>query len=139
MKTLLREAGREFLKAFGAALVILMPGVLAATNLDQFYALGVAALGSAFAGGFKAIQVFVPALSFAEFVPQPVAAWLDAFTRAALGFFLVFAVDFMNAPNYSEWKSAVVGALIGAAAAGFRALEGLLTKGETPVKGFGVA
>lgn len=139
MKKLLQEAGREFLKAFGASLVVLLPGVLVATNLDQAYALGVAALFASGAAGLKAIQVLVPSLTFAGLVRQPVAAWLDAFTRTALSAFVVSVVSFLNEPQYDNWKALLVGALTGAFAAGFRALEGLLTKGETPFKSVGVA
>ena len=143
MKTLLREAGREFLKAFGASLVVLLPGVLAAVNvaevnLDQIYAVGVAAFGSSLVAGFKALQVFVPSLTFAGLVRQPVAAWLDAFTRGFLGFFLVFWIDFMNEPDFALWKSALAGAVIGAFTAGARALEGLATKGEYPLRNVGL-
>jgi hypothetical protein len=138
MKALLAQAGREFLKAFGAALVILIPGVLAAPDLNQAYALGVAALFAALAAGFKAVQVFVPQLSFAAFVQQPIAAWLDAFTRAALATFLVSVIGILNAPDLATLKAAVVAALVGAVAAGFRALEGFGTKGEEPAPNVGL-
>jgi len=138
MKNLLREAGREFLKAFGATLVVVLPGVLVATNLDQAFALGVAALISCFAAGLKAVQVLVPALTFAGFVPQPVAAWLDAFTRTAVGAFLVSVIEFLNEPQYDNWKALLFAALTGAVAAGVRALEGLSTKGEAPFRNVGL-
>jgi hypothetical protein len=141
MVNLLAQAGREFLKAFGASLVILMPGVLAATNLDQAYALGVAALFASLAAGLKAVQVFVPQISFKELFPDNlvvVAAWVDAFARAFLGAFVVSVLGFLNAPDFSVAKSAAVAAVVGAAAAGFRALEGLLTNGEQPAPGTGL-
>lgn len=141
MKKLLQEAGREFLKAFGASLVILLPGVLAATNLDQAYALGVSALIASVAAGVKAVQVFVPSLTFVSLFPASlvvVAAWVDAFVRAFVGTFLVTVLSFLNAPDYSAWKAVLVGAVVGAAAAGFRALEGLLTKGEFPARSEGL-
>lgn|SRR5574338_234865 len=137
MKKLLREAGREFLKAFGATLIVVLPGVLVATNLDQAFALGVSALIACFAAGFKAIQVLVPQISFAGFVRQPVAAYLDAFTRTAVAAFLVSVIDFLNEPQYDNWKAVAFGALTGAVAAGVRALEGLSTKGEFPLRQFG--
>ncbi len=142
MKRLLQEAGREFLKAFGAALVIFLPGILAATNLNQAYALGVSALVAAVAAGVKAVQVFVPQLTFVSLFPASmvvVAAWVDAFVRAFVGTFLVTFLSFLNAPDYSAWKAVLVGAVVGAAAAGFRALEGLFTKGEQPAPNSGLA
>jgi hypothetical protein len=74
MKTLLAAAGREFLRAFGASLVVLIPGVLSAPDLNQSYALGVAALFASLAAAVKAVQVFVPQLSFASVLSQPLAA-----------------------------------------------------------------
>lgn len=132
MKALLAAAGREFLKAFGASLVVLMPGVLSAPDLNQAYALGVAALFASVAAGVRAVQVFVPQLSFAGLLPQPVAAWVDAFVRGFLGAFLVSVVGVLNAPDLNTARALVVAALVGAGVAAFRALEGLLTSGETP-------
>lgn len=132
MKNVLAQAGREFLRAFGAALVILAPGVLAAPNLDQMFLLGVGALAAAVAAGLKAIQAFVPQLSFGEFVSQPLAAWLDAFVRAFLAALLVFLVGLLSAPELHFEKAAITAALVAALSAGFRAMEGLLTQGEDP-------
>lgn len=138
MKNVLAQAGREFLRALGASLVILAPGVLAAPNLDQMFLLGVAALAASVAAGLKAVQAFVPALSFSEFVSQPLAAWLDAFSRAFLASLLVFLVGLLSAPELVFDKAVVVAALVAALAAGFRALEGLLTKGEQPAPNTGI-
>ena len=74
MKELLATAGREFLRAFGASLLILAPGVLAAPNYDQMFLLGVGALAASIAAGLKAVQELVPLLSFAGLVGQPIAA-----------------------------------------------------------------
>lgn len=138
MKELLKQAGREFLKAFGASVVVLAPGVLSAPNLDEALTLGVAALFASVAAAVKAVQVFVPRLSFAEFLPQPVAAWVDAAARGFLGAFLVSLVGVLFAPDYATAKAALVAAVVAAAAAAFRALEGLLTKEEQPVPGVGL-
>ena len=137
MKNLLYEAGREFLKTFGVSLVVFVPGVLAATNLEQAQAFGVAALFASGAAGLKAIQVFFPRLSFAGLVRQPIAAWLDAFTRASVPVFVATVIAWLNAPDYSNQKAFWVAAIVGAVAAGFRAVEGLLTKGETPLPNVG--
>lgn len=137
MKALLAQAGREFLKAFGASVVVLAPGVLSAPNLNEAMALGVAALFASVAAGVKVVQVLVPQLSFAEFLPQPVAAWSDAFARGFLGAFLVSVVGVLSAPDYATGKSLALAAVVGAAVSGFRALEGLLTKEENPIPGVG--
>lgn len=139
MKDVLAQAGREFLRAFGAALIILAPGVLAAPNLNQMFLLGVGALAAAIAAGLKAVQAFVPMLSFDGLVRQPIAAWLDAFVRAFLAAMLVFVVGMLSAPELAWDKAAVVAALVAALSAGFRALEGLLTKGEDPAPESGLS
>ena len=138
MKKLLALAGREFLKAFGASLVVLAPGVLAAPNLDAAFGLGVAALFASVAAGIRAVQVFVPQLSFAGLLPQPVAAWVDAFVRGGLGAFLISVIGVLNAPDLATGRSLLVAALVGALTAGFRALEGLLTPSESPAPGSGI-
>lgn len=132
MKSLLSQVGREFLKAFAASAVVLLPGVLSAPDLNQSYALGVAALFASAAAGVKAVQVFVPQLSFASLLRQPLAAWVDAFARGALGAFLVSAIGVLNAPDLATMKSLSVAATVGALVAGARALEGLFTAGESP-------
>lgn len=135
MKALLAAAGRTFLKAFGASVVVLAPGVLSAPDLNQAYALGVAALFASVAAGVRAIQVFVPQLSFVGLLPDSakvVAAWVDAFVRGFLGAFLVSVIGVLNAPDLSTAKALGTAALVGALVAAFRALEGLLTKGESP-------
>jgi hypothetical protein len=138
MKEVLAQAGREFLRAFGAALIILIPGVLAAPDLQTMLALGVGALAASIAAGLKAVQAFVPALSFSGLVSQPLAAWLDAFVRAFVAALLVFAIGMLSAPELQFEKAAIVAALVAALSAGFRALEGLLTKGEQPAPSQGI-
>jgi hypothetical protein len=138
MKEILAQAGREFLRAFGAALVILAPGVLAAPNYNQMFLLGVSALAAAVAAGLKAVQAFVPAITFAAFISQPLAAWIDAFVRAFLASVLVFAVGLLSAPELDFDKAVITAAIVAAVSAGFRALEGLLTKGEDPAPSTGV-
>ena len=54
MLHLLSEAGRSFARAFGGALIVLLPGILAAPNLDGAIGLGIAALIAALTMGLKA-------------------------------------------------------------------------------------
>lgn len=132
MHTLLSNAARSFGRAWVSALIVLAPGVLAAPNLNRGVALGIAAVAASIAAGVKALQVFVPQLTFASLIAQPYAAWLDSFTRAFIGAFLTSLIGILNMPDLSTWHSLVVGAVVGAVAAGLRALEGLLTPGESP-------
>lgn len=131
-KELLSSAGRAFIGAFAVSAVALSTGVLSAPNLDQAFALGVAALFASVAAGVKVLQEFVPALRFGSYIAQPFGAYLDAFLQAAVGAFLVLLVGVLNAPDLATAKSLLTAAIVGALMAGFRALQGLLTPGELP-------
>lgn len=131
-KELLSSAGRAFIGAFAVSAVALSTGVLAAPNLDQAFALGVAALFASVAAGVKILQEFVPALRFGSYISQPFGAYLDAFVQAGVGAFLVSLVGVLNAPDLATSKSLLTAAVVGALMAGFRALQGLLTPGEAP-------
>ena len=141
MKKVLYEAGRAALKAFAVTFLTFASGLLAATNLQEFYSLAVAALVASIVAGVKAVQVFVPQLSFAGLFPsQPVvASYLDAFVIAGLSAFLVLVEGLSGAPDYDAAKALIVAAIIGALQAAFRALEGLATKGEFPVRSAGLS
>lgn len=131
-KELLSSAGRAFIGAFAVSVVTLSTGILAAPNLNEAYALGVAALFASLAAGVKVLQEFVPALRFGSYIAQPFGALLDAFLQAAVGTFLVLFVGVLNAPDLETAKSLATAAVVGALMAGFRALQGLLTPGEQP-------
>lgn len=135
MRNLLEKAGLSFLRAFGASILVLATGVSTAPNLNQAYALGVAALIASIAAGIKAVQVFAPQLSFVGLLPDsvaPYASWVDSFVRAFVGAFLVAVLGVLNAPDLQTAKALLVAAIVGAVTAGIRALQGLLTQGETP-------
>lgn len=138
MKILLEKAALSFVRAFGASALVLSLGVLSAPNLNQAYGLGVAALIASIAAGVKAIQVLVPGISFASFISQPLAAWVDSFSRAFIGTFLVAMIGILNAPDLSTSRSLLTAAIVGAVAAGLRAIQGLATTGEEPAKEVGV-
>jgi hypothetical protein len=110
MKQLLGDAGRAFLRAFIGALIILLPGILAAPNLDQTYALGVAAFISSVVAGLKAF----------------------------IGSLVILLPGVANAPDLNTGKSLLVGVLIGALTAGVRAAQGLLTPGDDPLPATGL-
>ncbi len=131
-KNLLSSAGRAFIGAFAVSALTLSTGILAAPNLNEAYALGVAALFASLAAGVKVLQEFVPQLRFGSYIAQPYGAWLDAFVQAGLGAFLVSFVGVLNAPDLATAKALVTGAVVGALMAGFRAVQGLVTPGEFP-------
>jgi len=142
MTHLLEKAGASFLRAFGAAIIVLAPGIWLAPDLNAAKALAISALFAGLTAGFKALQVFVPSLTFASILPQPYAAFADSFTRAFLGAFILSVIDITShlgvAFQLGTLKALVTAALTGAIAAGFRALQGASTKGETPAPDKGV-
>jgi hypothetical protein len=136
-KEVLSSAGRAFLAAFAASALALTTGVLAAPNLDQAFALGVAALFASVAAGVKAVQEYVPQLSVGEYVSQPLGAWIDAFIQGAVGALVISIPGVLNAPELGYEKAAIVAVVVGALQAGFRALQGVATKGESPAPATG--
>jgi hypothetical protein len=133
MEKLLFAAGSSFLRVFGVSLLMFATGILGATDVHTAVALSIAALLASLAAGLRAIQVFVPLLSWASVVKNKVvASWADAFTRAALASLIAFATGWLAAPDYATWKSVWLAAVIGALTAGVRALQGLLTAGHDP-------
>lgn len=135
MLHLLSEAGRSFLRAFGSGLIVLLPGVLAAPNLNAAVGLGIAALVASLAAGLKAIQVFVPQLTFVALFPARFAVyalWVDSFARAAIAAFIVSIVGLLQMPTLDFGQSVIVAVVVGAITAGIRAVQALLTPGEGP-------
>lgn len=142
MLVLLSEAGRSFLRAFGASLLILLPGVLSAPNLSSTTGLGIAALIASVAAGLKSVQVFVPQLSFKSVLPAKVKIWgnyVDSFARAFFAALLVSVLGWLAMPSLSFERSVLVGLLVGAVTAGFRAVQGSLTPGDVPAPQAGLA
>jgi hypothetical protein len=141
MLELLSEAGRSFLRAFFGSLLILLPGVLAAPNLDATVGLGVAALIASLAAGLKAIQVFIPQLSFASVLPASVKQYyaiVDSAVRAFIAAFVVSVLGWLAMPDLSVSKSLVVAALVAAVTAAVRAVQGALTPGDVPAPATGL-
>lgn len=139
MTTLLSEAGRSFLRAFLATFIPLVTGVLAAPNLGAGRALSIAALVSSIAAGIKAVQTFLPSLTVGAYVEAPIGAIVDSFLRAFIGTFLVATTGWLQTPNYDTARSAGVAAFTGALAAGIRAIQGYLQKGDLPAANVGLA
>jgi hypothetical protein len=135
MLVLISEAGRSFLRAFGAALIVLIPGILAAPNLTVALSLSGAALIAAITMGIKAVQVFVPALSFKSLIPARFVGYgnyVDSFARAAIAAFIVGVLGWLALPNLDFSRSVIFGIITGALAAGIRAIQGALTPGDVP-------
>lgn len=137
MKDILAAAGRRFLHAAAAALIVFVLGLLAAPNLvvDNVKVYGITfliAIGAAF---LKFVSEVFPYVSVANYVPDKYkvyAAWLDAFLQAAVAAFVVDAPGIFNAPDLKTAGAVFVAVLVGALTAGVRAIEGLLTPEERP-------
>jgi hypothetical protein len=142
MFTLLSEAGRSFLRAFGGSLLILLPGVLTSPNLDGAFALAVSALIASIAAGLKAIQVFIPRLSFKSLLAGTRFALyytvLDSFVRAFLASLITTLLGVWFAPDFVFSKAALVSLLIGAVTAAIRVVQGAGTRGDVPAPAKGV-
>lgn len=138
MTHLLSEAGRSFLRAFVGSLLVLLPGVLAAPNLNNAYGLGVAALIASVTAGIKVIQVYIPQLTFEAVVGKAYAAIVDSAARAFLGAFIVLLPGVLNAPDLSTSKTLITAALIAGVTAAVRALQGFLTPGDVPAPPKGI-
>ena len=137
MKEILAGAGRRFLHAVAAALIVFVLGLLAAPDLiaDNVRLYGVAFLVAIGAAFLKFVTEILPFLSVAKYVPDKYrvyAAWLDAFLQAGISAFVVAAPGVFDAPDLKTAGAIAVAALIGALTAGVRAIEGLLTKAERP-------
>lgn len=137
MNKLLFAAGTSFLRAFGAAFLVYAIGVLAAPDFASARSLSIAALLASLAAGLRAVQVFVPQVSFGALLGQPAGAWADSFTRAFLATLLISVTGWLASPDFSTWRAVGLAAVVGAVTAGLRAMQGLLTKGDTPVPATG--
>jgi hypothetical protein len=138
MHALLAVAGRQFLRAFLAALVVYAVGILAAPDLAHVVLVGVAALVASAGAGLAAVLAYFPAFSFVRWLGSPLGHWADAFVYSFLGSLAISLTGAAGAPDLSALHSLVVAALVGALAAGARAVEGLFTTNESPVPALGI-
>ena len=93
MKDILAGAGRRFLHAVAASLIVFVLGLLAAPDLvsDNVRLYGVAFLVAIGAAALKFIAEVIPFVSVANYVPDKYkvyAAWVDAFLQAGVAAFL---------------------------------------------------
>lgn len=139
MEKLLFAALTSFARSFAVTFVGFAVGILGATDLSSARALSIAALAASVAAGLRTVQVFIPQLSFAALLPQPWAAYVDAFVRQFLAVGTTTLAGWLAAPNWGAWHSALLGILTGAGVAGVRALQGLLTPGDSPAPNTGIA
>lgn len=122
--------------AFGRAFLVVF--LFAATNQEAATALSWAALVASIVAGLRAVQVFIPLISWKTLLSQPWASWADAFTLAFLSSLVTLLTSWLAAPDWSMWKSALMAIVIGATTAGVRALQGLATLGDSPAPKVGL-
>lgn len=129
----LSNAGRSFLRAFGAALVVFLPDLARAPDVSTAKSIAIAAGAASLAAGLRALQDFVPQLQFNfTYNGLPVGDFIGSFLRAALGAFIVSLVGIFTAPELSFSSSVIVAAVTGALAAGFLALQKFVDKKAVP-------
>jgi len=138
VQKLLFAALTAFGRAFGVTFLLAVTGILAAPNVDAAAALSIAALLASIVAGLRAIQVFIPQLSFASFIPQPYGSLVDSFVRAFLAALVVSLQGLLAMPELPNDRSVWFAVITGALAAGVRALQGLLTPGESPSPSTGI-
>jgi len=138
VKEVLSAAGRAFLRAFVASLLVYGVGVLAAPDLSHAYLVGVAALVGSFAAGLRALQAYFPKLSLAAYLGHPFGDWAESFLQGFVGSLIVTLPGIAGAPNFHTAKAFLVAAIVGAFNAGVRAVQGFATTGEHPSPGAGV-
>jgi len=127
-----------------ATFLIYVGGVSQAHDRTALVAAGMALLIGLLSSAGRVVQVFVPYLTWKPVVAavfgrsltahwvETIAAWMDAFTRAALASFVATMLAWSAAPDLSTWHSVILGAVTGAISAGIRAAQGLLTQSELP-------
>jgi hypothetical protein len=130
MGEVLSKAGRAALRAVVPALFVLALGLANAHDLNGVKAQATVFIVAAGTAVAAALQSFVPGLSWRSYVAEAYAKYLDAFTQAFAGSFLVLVGGWFSAPNWTFSTSAVTAILVGALTAGVRALQALLTPGE---------
>lgn len=138
MRKLLEKAGLSFLRAFGSSLIVYAPGILSAPDLAHAGLVAAAAIVASLAAGFRALQEFVPLLSFATYIPGALGGYVDSFARAFLASLIASFASINAVPDLGTAKNIAVAALIGAVAAGLKVLQGTLTKGESPAPASGL-
>lgn len=138
METLLANAGKAFLKVFGAALLVVLIGITKQPTLTAALGVGVAGIMASIAAGLAALQTYIPQLTFAPYVPAPYGSILDSFTRAFLGALVTALVGLLAEPALDWTSSLVIAVVVGAINAGLQAVQGTLTVGQKPVPSMGL-
>lgn len=131
MQRLLELMGRTALKVFLSSLVVYAAGWAYVPNLNGLIAVGGAAIVAALAMALKAIQVYIPQLTFEQYVGELYGKLLDAFVHGFLGAFVTAVIGILSLPDMSTWKSALFGAVVGALNTGLKALEIALTPDQS--------
>lgn len=138
MLTLFSTVARSFLRAFLAAFVVYVGGVLAAPDLASARSLAIAGLLASLAAALRGIQVYLPQLTVAHWLGKPYGDWADSFLRAFLASLLVTVPKLLDVPHLTGIRQLAVAAIVGAAAAGVRAIQGFFTQGERPAPAAGL-
>jgi hypothetical protein len=138
MNKLLFAAMTAFGRVFIVTFLFALTSIATAPDQQSAIALSWAALVASIAAGLRAIQIFFPGITFKRLLPQPLAAWVDAFTLAFLAAFVTTLTGWLAAPDFATWKAAITGFVIGGLTAGVRALQGLATPGEKPAPTAGI-
>jgi sugar phosphate permease len=139
MNKLLFAVMTAFGRVFLVTLLFGITSIDTSPNQTTIIAFSWAGFVASIVAGLRAIQIFIPGITFARFFPQPWAAWIDAFSLAFLAVFSTLLTGWLAAPDYENWKATIAAIIVGAFVAGVRALQGLATPGDKPTPAAGIA
>lgn len=145
MTAKLGAIARRFMAVFVVSFIPLVSVALNTIDADvpdyaAFYAAALAAGFASLAAGLKALQEFVPLFNIGALLGLGVvaAAYVNAFAQGFLSALIIGLSGWFERADFSTWHAALIGIVVGALTVGWRAVEGLLTKGQKPRPDVGV-
>lgn len=130
LRTILSAAGRAALRSVFPLVFVLATGLLAAKNLDDIKLQATTFAVTVAIALFTALQAILPQFSWRYYIAETYAKYADAATQAFAGTFFSLTLGFLAAPDWSTWRSAIVGILVGALNALVRAVQAVFTPTE---------
>lgn len=124
-------------RVFGVTFLFSAAGILAAPDLSVALSLSLAAFIAALVATLRAVQLAFPAFTTKRLFGDVIGAWVDSGLRAGLMALLVLSQGWLAAPDWSNWRAGVAAIAIGVGTAVVRALQGMVTSGDTPAPHLG--
>lgn len=138
MRTVFSAMGRTFIRVFIATVVIYLYGIAFAPDLKTALSLAAAAILAATASALRAVTTYFPRLTVAHWFGEEYGKYADAFLHAFAAAVIANWLDILKTPHFHGWRDVLVAVVVGVGGAAVRALQGLLTPGETPLPKVGL-